>query len=405
MKILFINELSPSDRRVGAVRMRELAKAVAKRGHHAVLFTTAEKSEDITDPNNLSRMFQTHDWTKLLSIQCGRKKSFFLKKLRQKSFPGLVKKAIIAFYYLFFFGLARDWSLGSKPYWKTLATHYSPDIIISTFGNTDGLIIAKKIAQLANAPWILDIKDSWEDFIPFGFRRYIARQFSDAACITTLAKFYLIDAEKWFSAIPRQVIYSGFSEKLLDNTTTAFDLKEKYQLFLVGSCYNRNHLRILLDGITQFTQHARVELHYMGNDQDVETIFSLYRKNFSILNHGQLLFDDYVSQLRTADIVCYIHWDLAFHHKSTELLAFQKPIICVPNEHQEAVQLANNSNIPLFQCENADSVTESLIECTEKNTSQPANIEFLKSLTWDAQAAHLIHCFEQVLGKKCQTSR
>ena len=76
MKILFVNELPPNDKRIGAVRMREFAKAIAKLGHHTILFTASKNNTEITDPASLPSLISKHNWPEPLNIQCGFKKSF-----------------------------------------------------------------------------------------------------------------------------------------------------------------------------------------------------------------------------------------------------------------------------------------------------------------------------------------
>lgn len=131
----------------------------------------------------------------------------------------------------------------------------------------------------------------------------------------------------------------------------------------------------------------------------IETEF-LPLKNLLTINHGQLAFEDYVRLLQQANVLCYIHLDATFHHKSTELLAFQKPIICVPHEHEEAILLANQANIDLFQCEDINAVMKALQQCFLTHSQQNANKAFLNQLTWDAQARQLTEYFIQILSNQ-----
>ncbi len=402
LKVLFVNELSPNDVRIGAFRMRELSAAMARQGHSIILFTTAANNETITDLSKLSSVIDQHNFSHPLHICCGRKKSFLQPRIRKGQLPKLLNKILIFCYYFFSIGVTRDWKQGSKPFWRPLAKIFSPDVVIGTFGNTDCLMITKKIAHYANAPWVIDMKDSWNNFVPALFRRYTAEKFKDTALITVLAEFYLKDAAEFFPEIPRCVIYSGFPSYLLEKNTHKKEVG-KYKIFLVGSHYNKIHLRILLNGIQQWAEKQSdfVELHYLGSDHEViDNEFAAIAGNLHTVNHGQVTFETYIDFLQQADVLCYVHLDVTFHHKSTELLAFQKPIICVPFEHSEAIKLAENAKIPLFQCRDSHAVISALQTCFASEDPLIINKEFLRLFTWDAQALQLTgYCTRLIAGK------
>lgn len=268
LKVIFVNEIPPDNNQIAAFRMGELANAMARQGHQIILLTTANHKDEITDCSTINFLIAQHDWSVPLGIRSGRNKSFWLKKLRSGKLPKLLSKALVFFYYLFSYGVVRDWKQSVKPFLKPLAKNFSPDIVIGTFGNTDCLMITRQIALYAKAPFVIDLKDAWCNFIPFLFQGYCARRFQDAAMITALSKFYMKDAETWFAFIPRRVIYSGFSEKLLENVNKSNIFSpQTFKIFLVGSHYNRTHLRILLNGIQLWAEKINnpkinVELHY-----------------------------------------------------------------------------------------------------------------------------------------------
>ena len=392
-RIVIVNELHPNEKRIGCVRMRELADAFNRLGCATLLLTMDHSTQSTAIPAaKVNAIIQQHLFTSRLDIACINKTSFLQRFIQSKKTPAIFRKMAIMLGYTIFHGIMRSWSLSAKPYLKPIATAFQPDIVMGTFGNTNTLLIAQRLAKLANCPWILDIKDPWNYFIPTPFKRYVARRFQDACLIITLADFYWNDVSRWFGSLPHQTIYSGFPLSLLHHQKNC-DSDAPFRLFIIGSCYDAAMLERMMQGITLFldTLSKPCEIHYAGpGDAEIEPYFNIFKKKVACINHGLIAQSIFFSLAQQAAVLMYIHSDETFHHKSTELLAFKKPIICVPREHAEAIQLASEAKIPLHICQNAEDVMNALQNCfTHPIDLHHINDEAISKLSWDAQASRL----------------
>ena len=70
-----------------------------------------------------------------------------------------------------------------------LADAFQPDIVWTTFGSLEAVLVAKRAAARRRCPWVLDIKDNPEVFIPAGLRKVMAWRTRGCAALTANAQF------------------------------------------------------------------------------------------------------------------------------------------------------------------------------------------------------------------------
>ncbi|ARJ66588.1 hypothetical protein WV31_13370 [Magnetospirillum sp. ME-1] len=398
MRLALVNHLHPESPLVGATRLREFARALAGRGHQVVLLTEAMAGAAPPDePASLAARLEGHDWTAPLMVSARPCRLPLLESLRQGRLPRPVRAVLIAGLYLGRGGVFPDWSLGTAPLLPVLARRFRPQAVWGTFGNTDAWIIARELAALAGCPWVMDVKDKWDAFIPALFRSYLARRFGDAAAMTALARSYLDHMRPRFSC-PGHVVYSGVSRSLLAESTTG---EAEDRLTLSGSTYSADTLAALMAGIAGAVRPGTI-FTYAGADH--RAVAEAARNLPCVVDiRGQLPLDELVTLQRRsfANLYCCVGDHDRFHHKLIELLCVGRPIVCLPPDGPEAEGIARATAGVFTGCSTPDEVARALGAAWE-HRSQPVegDRDRLAAFGWDGQAAILEKVLAGILSRR-----
>ncbi|EME69340.1 hypothetical protein H261_14030 [Paramagnetospirillum caucaseum] len=400
MRLALVNHLHPDSPLVGAARLREFAHALARRGHHVVLLTEAIAGREGDEPATLVARLAEHDWTRPLMVSTRARRVPLLDALRQGRLPRPLRALVIAGLYLARGGVFPDWSLGVAPLLPVLAGHFRPQAVWGTFGNTDAWIIARSLARRAGCPWVMDVKDKWDVFIPAPLRAYLAWRFNDAARLTALARSYLDHVRPRFSC-PGTVIYSGVSQALLDQPAHG---AAEDRLTLSGSTYSPATLSAVMAGIAGAVRPGTI-FTYAGTDhrQVAEAARSL---PCAVDIRGQLPQDELVALQRPsfANLYCCIGDHDRFHSKLIELLCVGRPILCLPPDGPEADSIARQVTGDFTGCATPEDLARALSQAWDRRQAPvPADGERLAAYGWDGQAALLEEVFEQVIPPNRRT--
>ena len=398
MRVVLVSHCHPETLHVCATRMREFAHALTKRGHEVILFTEnlAGQPTDIF-PDQAARAIQDHNFSTPLFLASEPKGYPLIKKLRAQTLPWGLRQAVVVWYYFQHFGVFTDWRTGSQLYITTIAEHFKPDIIWATFGNTDCWNIARDLARAAKCPWIADAKDPWETFIPAIFRNYLANCFSDSAAMTAFSQFHASDVQKYFGK-QAAVLYSGFSVAQIAPSSTPNP--DEITVSLTGAIYDEQALRQLIQGIRSWLmelpeeKRTNVCLIYAGQDSDeVATATADLLKICRIDIKRFIPFEELRQIHRHAIANIYIKCNRTFHHKTIEMLSAGRPLICYPQETEEAIEIARSTSVPLLSCDSPEQIPEALDQSLNIGQIDVEEDGGLRELTWESQASKLEEIF------------
>ncbi|HER27349.1 MAG TPA: hypothetical protein ENI69_09605, partial [Rhodospirillales bacterium] len=260
MRAVLINHCHPQMDHVCAVRMATFATAMAQRGHQIVLLSGAG-SGHVSIADHRTRM-ANHDWSSPYTLPCKPAPAPLLERLHQGRLPSGIRQAVVAVSYLLQGGVFYNWRRGADDAINFLASDFKPDIAWATFGNTDAWNIGRDLAQRAGCPWVADMKDNWDHYIPGPFRSWLSGRYGTAAGFTALSRAHGDLVSRRFGTAA-QVIYSGFG-----NPQEA--PSEAFRLVISGSIYDGQMLAVMVKGIRTWLQdmrtETRVEVCYFGND-------------------------------------------------------------------------------------------------------------------------------------------
>lgn len=389
MRLVFVNHAHPETPHISAVRVREFARACAALGHQVVLLTETPpgRAPDWT-PETLPAALKEHDWRRPFLLACAPVPGRLVKRLREERMIAPMRKPLIAAAYLTRSGVFSDWQDGSRPYWPVLATAFRPEAAWATFLNTDALVIAREIARLAGCKWVMDMKDPWSAFIRVPLRRLIARRFSDGAALTALSQSHAEEARRWFGRKPT-VIYSGISDDFL---AAPAPHPQTRRILIVGGLYGQKDLEAVIRGIGLWAKGGET-VTYAG--AEIERFLAAAKTLSDTVNLETPGYVD-LTRLRAlaADSVAlvYVRSPRAlYQHKLIELLALDRPVLCLPGESREAHAIADDLGGKLISC-----ATPAELAAGLATTPGPFSVsrERLADYTWKARAKQLMKIFE-----------
>lgn len=373
-----------------AVRAREFAAALSRRGHQTVLLT-----ETLTDHGSaaahapsateISASLDKHDWSVPFVVACRPQGHALLKQQRSGSMPALLRKPLVAGYYALAGSVFADWGRGAAPYLPVLADRFRPEVVWATFGNTQCLLIGQRLAELSGCPWVCDIKDYWSAFVPSPVSKRLARRFADATAMTALSHGHVRDIAPFMPGTPT-VVYSGIPQALVGVTGEQTNLN---RIMITGAIYDRDDLSTLVAGICAWSDGGTA-IEYAGHDGAVVAAALHGRPEIgSYEDLGYIPLETLHRRQSGALANAFIRsgpgW---FQHKVPEMLSAARPVISLPGSDGESVDLARRAGIPFFNCATPQDVAHALKQSADGEAFQP-DLSFIAGFSWARKAEEL----------------
>lgn len=382
MRLVFVNHCHPDTPHVCATRVVRMAEACARGGHQVVLLTQTLESRPPSRPaSELEKSLEQHDWSRPFLVDCPPQGGTLVSRLRLGQIPRPVRLPLLAGQYILKSGVFSDWRQGAVAYVKQLARHFRPQACWATFGNTDSWLIARYLARLSNGKWVADLKDPWDVFIPWPLRKLMAQRFHPSA-FTALSDQHVEQIHRWFGR-NAVTIYSGIDNSFLAAPPPPPPI-EPTRLLLVGALYDSNHLSQLCEGLRRWG--GATTLVYAGSEA---------KRLRETLPDWPIEAPGYVdlSQLRHLAAGChaclYIRNPRAlYQHKLVEMLALDRPVLCLPEEASESLVIAAHLGADFRSCPDASSLAQGLTDMLGRH--HPVDRGRLSHFTWDNQAQRLL---------------
>lgn len=395
MKILMINPVHPDTPHISAVRAWRFACELAALGHKVVLLTASREGRR---PDGIASL-ATHDWSNVLILAYG---PFDRGREKQARLPGLIRKGLTAWRMLRHGGNEWRWSIDAVQVAKRLSEHFVPDVIWCTFGMMETVVAAKRIAASAHRPWVLDIKDNWELYVPRGLRRVMVWRTRGWAAITANSRFTADKARIWQRAAAR-VVYSGVDEAFLEREPSLEAEASHFWINVVGGIYFTDQLEALLAGIESWASslaprmRSRASVRYLGGDGrlfDIVARRCLRAIQFEVCGYVPL--KQMARLCQAAALNSYVAHAGTFHHKLLELLACGRPVLACPAEDEEARDLASKASAALFEAAEPPqiaAVLEQLHQVWLRAPTRLSSADTFHRYSWAEQAKALVQTF------------
>ncbi|MBT5241851.1 MAG: hypothetical protein HOL61_14830, partial [Rhodospirillaceae bacterium] len=266
------------------------------------------------------------------------------------------------------------WIEPSLPLLPVIAKEFKPDIVWAIFGNTSCWKMGQALAHMARCPWVADIKDNWQAFVPKGLRKITAHKFSDAAAYTVLSKAHG-DTFPLSPSSDFKTVYNGISPALMQamkNNRNAAD--RRHEILITGSLYRSDVLVQLLRSIYAWQQqHPGTTISYAGGDTaTLEQAMSNLDSSVEVQNLGTLSPHDLWERQKNVRMNIYVrNPPNLFHHKLLELLAAGRPVLAYPGETDESHTIAKSMSGLFFACEDENEIHQALDHAQSTTISSP----------------------------------
>ena len=300
-----------------------------------------------------------------------------------------------------------DWIDGGSDALQLIASQYRPDVVWTIFGNMGCWAMGRALAKQSNCPWVGDVKDSWERFIPPGFRGLTAWRFSDAAALTTLSIEHAKQT-RHFSQSEITVVRSGIEQERPRATAAAQSART---IVLSGSLYAPDRVREFVSALCQWQSATKpstpVRLVYAGSDTDLFKAAVPDPAELSVEIHieGPLAPDELMSLQSSAWANGYIsNAPNLFHHKLLELLIRNRPVIAYPGETRESEEISRDFGATLCVCRHQADLSNAFEKCLgiEEPVFETPNPIAVKQMSIEAQAAQLLSVLQRAVEKSWQ---
>ena len=395
-RVVVVNHSHPSMPHVSGMRVWQFAGELATRGHQVVLLCEwREGVPPAPDADALDEQLRRHVWSTPLVIPVKPTRVPLLDRVRSPGTGSMTRKLLVVWSYLTSSGMFTDFSDGAQPYLASLASEFKPQVVWSTFGNTDCWLIAQRLARLSRCAWVSDMKDAWDWWIPSGLRTLLARRFRDMAASTANAEFNAGVLARWFPTQP-VVVYSGVDEgwiRLSSLGGMRAASPEEFRVMLVGGLYDQQDFTRFLSGFRAWVESVsaadrhRISLCYAGSDAArVKPAVTELGRDIRVDIRGYLPLSELASLCRDAAVNAYLWSPTTFHHKVVELLCCRRPIISFPGERAESLAMARQVGGSLNVCANEGDLRAALDAIWHGGLQPAGGPEQLQHLTWTAQA-------------------
>lgn len=399
LRTVFVTHTHPSDQHVSGLRMAQFAKCLSEKGNKVAIITPPPRDKGRASALNTS--LSDHDWTLPFVYICEPQPNPMLNAARSGALPWGVRQVVLASYFAFHGSVFVDWSNGAISQSRNWLSEFDLNVVYSTFGNTGNWRVAQSIADQFGVPWVADLKDNFEVFIPRPFRRWTASRFGDMAHMTAFSYAHKDQADKFFS-VDKTVIYSGH-----DGSADAGQsmVAEPYELLVIGSLYADDALAQLIDGVRTWAEGQASDgrnkpiLKYAGREGD--HFIHATRAIHGIIDCKDLGYLELAEMMRHAAKslanIYVVNPMSMFQHKVFEFLAAGRPIITIPRESNEAERVVKQAGGCLIGCHTAAEFADAL-KRAETLSQMPGTID-ISDYTWGAQATTLSDILHDVVGR------
>ena len=400
MNILMVNPVHPSTPHISAVRAWRFSQELARLGHRVVYLTLSDRSPEDHEIPNLT----THDWSTPAVVAI----PVSVRPETQSSLPATLRRFRTALRLLSVGGSNGAWVRRAAAAFRDSQCLFRPDVVWCTVGMFEAAILAKRIAKMKSCPWVVDIKDNWNLYVPRGLRHLMAMRIGGWTTATANAKFTWAVAAPYLNS-SATVIYSGVDFEYFGDESVA-PPSDQFVVNLIGSVYSTERLTEFLKGFATWLakldskQRESVLLRYFGGDQaHVDSAVRACHHDVAVEKAGYASPQTLAHCCKAAAVNAYIAFPATFHHKLLELIACGRPVIAMGSEHEESIELASQLRGDLTVVSDADGVASVLnrVYVTERaGTRRETSATPNRIYSWPNQARALERVLIKAMGQK-----
>ena len=371
MRLLLISGTHPDAAHISGVRAARIAAELARAGHHCVLLCPSLPGAAPTDAVNLSR-----DWSTPLVVAAA------LPEASARRFGSLGTMANI----LRYGGNRTDLTRGLRTAGDALVEAFRPQAMWCTFGNLETVVATRALGRRHDIPWLFDIKDNADLYLPRLLRPLLARHLRGWAALQANSRLHAAAAERWLGVRP-EIVYSGVDSVFFEQQPS--DPARSAYVTLVGGLYFETKLDAFVDGVAAYNRLVRAPLSivHLGSQQAMlERSAARHEGLVPVEAAGYVAPATMAGICQGAIANAYIFHGQTFHHKTFELFACRRPIIAFGGELPESIEQAARLGANLECPSDAPGVVAAL-QSAAAFAAGPIPTTTDRFFTWREQAA------------------
>lgn len=398
LRILFVSDVSPSLGGVHGLRVRSVARGLARLGHETAILAPAVPDVDWPLGDDLAERIAARPAGEpaLLTPLCEERGG------PVPSRRSLATKLRTAHAFLVHGGVRPGWIRTGRRWGRPILDAFPADAVVAVFGDTSTLMIGRSVARAAGAPLVVDAKDNWQNYVSPLVRTLMQRRLAEVAALTSNAHLHLDAAAPHFSC-PGTVVYSAGADTMRAAPSSTAD-REHFTVMMVGSTYRHDMLSTFLAVLARWAgtklaaERARIRYAYAGRSRAmVEACLARVGLPFPTIVRDNLSHEDLAALCQSAFVNAYIWLPLTFHYKLVELISTRRPVLAFPGEHEESIAIAREMGGELLMCQDEAALAEGFETLWQRWTSGNVRAVDLRPnpFTWDAAA----RSFAQLLSR------
>lgn len=325
LRLLLISGTHPDAAHISGVRAARFAAELARAGHRCVLLCPPLSDEAPTGFAPLA-----HDWSTPYVVAAALPKAPARRLGQLGTMANMVR----------FGGNRTDVARGLYTAGNALVKTFRPQALWCTFGNLETVVATRALGRRHDIPWLFDVKDNADLYLPRLLRPVLARRLSGWAALQSNSQLHADAAERWLGARP-EVVYSGVDSVFFERQQV--DAEPGYYVTLVGGLYFEAKLDLFVDGVAAHNRSTATPLRivHLGSQ------YAMLER--SAARHGGVVPVDGAGYVSPADMArfcqgavanAYIFHGQTFHHKTFELFACRRPVIAFGGELPETIRQA-----------------------------------------------------------------
>ena len=433
MKILFVTYRFPPYNSSGAVRCGKMAKYLSELGHDVKILTC--NNQPLPDTLQLEIPEENviySDWWNVnapVEYILGGRKKVAAKGLHAVANKSSLKSRIIKTLGQLYKNILHvpdaqiGWKNNAVKAGMQLVSNWKPDIIYASAMPITSFLVAKKISEKSNIPWVGELRDLWTDspyYTNPGWKKWYEEiweksLFSKAIGLTTITEHSVCQLQEKYNC-PIELILNGYDS--IDFQTSESQslyppnsfISEGINILYAGMIYpGKRDPRPLLEAISILPENLKslVKVHFYGPQlsnlmQQVEEL-SLHT---NVELNSPIPYKDILNLQKMSDLLLLLMWNNpkevgTFTGKFFEYIGARRPILCVGGDNSPPALIIKERALG-FVSFNANEICNLLIKMiNEKRTNghiKKTPIEAGSGFTRKEQAIKLANFLEEIIS-------
>ncbi|MBK9731377.1 MAG: glycosyltransferase [Chitinophagaceae bacterium] len=289
--------------------------------------------------------------------------------------------------------------------------------------------ICHKLHKKTGLPWIADYRDDWnttswtsnyniqshitgkrsiaDSILAFFDTKSEKRWLSSASMVTTVSKYYVNKISNYVLR-PARVIYNGHD---IDQTTLKEKTNNKFTVSYIGTLYWKQRIEIFFDGMAKAIAELKtneIEIIFAGTGYDLQQCERIKKyvaaKNIPVTITGWLSEQEVLDIVNSSQLLLSISYDGVkgvIPSKVFNYLAFRKPVLLCPSDHDELEEALTASGLGII-ANDAESCSRKVVEVYKNymanQTTIHANQDLIDSFSRRNQAKKLGSIIHTIIG-------